>query len=58
MFDPDTENERGVEYVLPQNAGFSIFLNGEYVKQPYIDRECTQPFEGSDGVSDLMLYVK
>ena len=58
VFDPDTENERGVEYVLPQNAGLSIFLNGEYVKQPYIDRECTQPFEGSDGVSDLMLYVK
>lgn len=58
VFDPDTENERGVGYVLPQNAGFSIFLNGEYVKQPYIDRECTQPFEGSDGVSDLMLYVK
>ena len=58
VFDPDTENERGVECVLPQNAGLSIFLNGEYVKQPYIDRECTQPFEGSDGVSDLMLYVK
>lgn len=58
VFDPDTENERGVEYVLPRNAGFNIFLNGEYVKQPYTDRECTQPFEGSDGVEDLVLYVK
>lgn len=58
VFDPDTENERGVEYVLPNHAFFSVFLNGQYVEQLYTDRECTQLFEGSDGISDLQLYVK
>lgn len=58
VFDPDTENERSVEYVLPQHTYFNIWLNGQYVEQAYTDRECTQPFEGSDGVSDLELYVR
>ena len=58
VFDPDTENERSVEYVLPNHAFFSVFLNGQYVEQLYTDRECTQLFEGSDGISDLQLYVK
>ena len=58
VFDPDTDNERGVEYVTPRHAHFNVFLNGQYVEQIYTDRECTQPFEGSDGVSDLVLYVK
>ncbi len=58
VFDPDTENERGMDCVTPRNAYFNVFVNGQYVEQLYIDRECTQPFTGSDGVEDLVLYVK
>lgn len=58
VFDPDTERARAMGCVLPQNAFFSVFLNGQYVEQLYTDPECTQPFTGSDGAEDLVLYVK
>ena len=58
VFDPDTENERAMDCVQPRSAVFSVFLNGEYVKQVYTDPECTQPYENGDGTEDLVLYVK
>jgi len=58
VFDPDTDNEHSVEYVLPRAAYFYIFRDGWYVEEIYTDRACTQLFESSDGVSDLELYVK
>lgn len=58
VFDPDIENERTMNYVLPRNAFFSVFLNGEYVNQIYTDRECTHSFTGSDGTVNLVLYIK
>lgn len=58
VFDPDTDNEHSVEYVLPRAAYFYIFRDGWYVEEIYTDRACAQLFESSDGVSDLELYVK
>lgn len=57
-FAPDTENERVIGCNLPKNARFSIFCDEQYVEEIYTDRACAQLFEGSDGMSNLELYVK
>ena len=57
-FDTNTENEHTVEYVIPHYTYFNILSHDTYVEEIFSDHECTQPYEGSDGVEDLVLYVK
>lgn len=57
-FAPDTGKERTIACDLPNAGHFRIICDGQYVKELYTDRACTQLFTTSDGVSDLELYVK
>ena len=57
-FAPDTGKERTIACDLPNAGRFRIICDGQYVKELYTDRACTQLFTTSDGVSDLELYVK
>ena len=57
-FDPNTADEFINEYTLPYQTRFRVFREEGQVISFYTDRECTQMFESSDGVTDLELYVK
>lgn len=58
VFAPDTEDEHSIDYVLPHHCYYNVFIGDEFAEHIYTDRECTQAFEGSNGMDDLLLYVK
>lgn len=57
VFDPDTADERVLEYDVPHYAAFRIFSKSECVQKIYTDRACTHLYEGNRGVEDLTLYA-
>ena len=58
VFDPDTENEKAVEEAFPLHTCFSVFHNGAFIRDFYIDRECTQIRDSYEVTEDLVLYVR
>lgn len=57
VFDPDTENEKTAEAVLPVDVWFNVFHNGTFAKEIYADRGCTQPLSDYDVKEDMVMYV-
>ena len=58
VFGPDTDEERLVEYCLPNYSYLFVVCNGQSVKTVYTDRACTQLYESSNSVSELELFVR
>lgn len=56
-YGPGTEAEVTRVCEMPLGTGFLIYRNGQTVEAFFTDPECTQLYGGSDGMTDLQLYV-
>lgn len=57
-FASDSDAAYSREYTLPKRAHFEVYNNGACVEDYYADAACTQPYEDSDGIQDVEVYVK
>ena len=56
VYDPDTENEKTIEALLPENTWFAVFHNGAYTQDLFEDRACTRSCTWFAVKDDLELY--
>ena len=57
-YDPGTENEKTAEASLPAGFCFSVFRNGAYVTDLFLDPECTELYTAFEVTEDLDLYAR
>jgi hypothetical protein len=57
VYDPDTDNEKNAEALLPVNTWFGVFHNGAYTQNLFTDRECTRRCDDFAVEDDLELYA-
>ena len=58
VYNPDTQGEKAVEEIFPVHTRFSAIHHGAYIREFYLDRECTQLCESYEVTGDLVLYVR